>query len=40
MPHDDAVALIRKLLRRMVVISDRQLLLEALRRNQPFQVSY
>jgi predicted nucleic acid-binding protein len=40
MPHDDAVALIRKLLRRMVVISDRQLLLEALRRNQRFQVSY
>jgi predicted nucleic acid-binding protein len=40
MSHDDAVALIRQLLRRPLVVSDRDLLLQALDMKQRYQLSY
>jgi len=40
MSHDDAVALVRQLLRRPLVVSDRDLLLQALDMKQRYQLSY
>jgi predicted nucleic acid-binding protein len=40
MAHDDAVELIRQLLRRPLAVSDRNLLLRALALKQRFQLSY